>query len=159
MHVLIVEDNALNAYYLRRLLESLIEPSSVAIVNNSQSAIEYIANQGADVVIMDGDLGVAPDDVRYNGPELADFLLNRHPTLPIITWSDSELMHESFSKVFNKHGTSLNEFNSWMKSVQIERICKTWAYYFDDFMASQNSAFITKVNARDGAARSLASTR
>ncbi|KTD76611.1 response regulator [Legionella waltersii] len=147
MHVLIVEDNAFNAFCLRRLLESLVEPISVTIVNNSQAALAFIENQGTDVVIMDGDLGPDKDANHCNGPELAEILLNTYPNLPIVAWTDSDSMREAFSSVFIRNGSPLNEYNSWTKSIQLERICKTWAYYFGEFMASQNSAFLSTASA------------
>jgi CheY-like chemotaxis protein len=147
MHVLIVEDNAFNAYCLRRLLESLVEPISVTIVNNSQTALASIENQGTDVVVMDGDLGAEIDASNCNGPELAEIILKNYPNLPIIAWTDSDLMRETFANVFIRHGSPLNEYNSWTKAIQLERICKTWAYYFGEFMASQNSAFLSTASA------------
>lgn len=141
MRVLIVEDSAFNAFCLRRLLESVVAQVSVTIVNNSQAALSLINSHYPDMVVIDGDLGVTSDDQYCNGPELADTLISKHPELPVIAWTDSELMREAFCKVFTRHNHSFNEYNSWGKVISIDRICKTWAYYFDEFMGGQAEAF------------------
>ncbi len=140
MRVLIVEDNAFNAFCLRRLLESVVTSVSVTIVNNSQAALSLVHNNVPDVVIIDGDLG-ANDGVHCNGPVLADTLLQKYPHLPLIAWSDSLPMREAFSKIFKQHGKPLNEYNTWTKVITIERITKTWAYHFAEFMVGQSEAF------------------
>ncbi len=140
MRVLIVEDNAFNAFCLRRLLESVVTSVSVSIVNNSQAAVSHINGNLPDMVVVDGDLG-AIDELHCNGPELVNILLRRHPYLPIIAWSDSESMRDAFAVVFNQYNKPLNEYNTWTKVIGIERICKTWAYYFGAFMGGQNPAF------------------
>ncbi|KTD52950.1 response regulator [Legionella quateirensis] len=141
MRVLIVEDSAFNAFCLRRLLESVVAQVSVTIVNNSQTALSLINSHSPDMVVIDGDLGADSDDHCCNGPELVDILIPKYPNLPLIAWSDSEVMREAFSQVFKRHNHSLNEYNSWSKVISIDRICKTWAYYFDEFMGGQAEAF------------------
>lgn len=140
MRILIVEDNAFNAFCLRRLLESMVTSISVTIVNNSQAAMSYINSNLPDMVVVDGDLGTT-NELHCNGPEFADALLQIYPHLPVIAWSDSESMREAFAVVFNQHNKFLNEYNSWTKVVGLDRICKTWAYYFGEFMAGQNAEF------------------
>ena len=141
MRVLIVEDNAFNAFCLRRLLESVVTSVSVAIVNNSQSALSLIHSSSPDMIVIDGDLGALNDGVYCNGPELASVVLQKYPHLPLIAWSDSEVMKEAFAHVFKRHNKPYNEYNNWTKVISHERICKTWAYYFGDFMGGQNAAF------------------
>lgn len=140
MRVLIVEDNAFNAFCLRRLLESVVTSVSVTIVNNSQTAMSHINNNLPDMVVVDGNLG-ATDGLHCNGPALTKVLLQKYPYLPIIAWTDSESMREAFAVVFNQYNKPLNEYNMWTKVISIERICKTWAYYFGEFMGGQNPAF------------------
>ncbi|WP_298624272.1 response regulator [uncultured Legionella sp.] len=140
MRILIVEDNAFNAYCLRRLLESVVAKVMVTIVNNSQAALSLMNANPADMVVIDGDLG-AVQDGYCNGPELAHLLLKKFPLLPLIAWSDSDFMRDEFAVVFNQHLQSLNEYNSWTKAISLERIYKTWAYYFGEFMAGQSEAF------------------
>ena len=144
MKVLIVEDSAFNAFCLRRLLESVVTQVSVTIVNNSQAALSVINSNSPDMVVIDGDLGVTSDDQCCNGPELADILIQKYPNLPLIAWSDSEYMREAFSLVFKRHNHQLNEYNTWTKVISLDRICKTWAYYFGEFMGGQAEAFSTQ---------------
>ncbi|BCA93843.1 response regulator [Legionella antarctica] len=140
MRVLIVEDNAFNAFCLRRLLESVVTSVSVSIVTNSQAALVHINASLPDMVVVDGDLG-AIDEQHCNGPQLVNLVLQKNPYLPIIAWSDSESMRDAFKVVFNRFNKPLNEYNTWTKAINIERICKSWAYYFGEFMAGQNPAF------------------
>ncbi len=147
MRILIVEDNAFNAFCLRRLLESVVSTVTVTIVSNSLEALPLINNNLPDMVVIDGDLGAANDEYCCNGPELANLLLQKFPHLPLIAWSDSELMREAFFRVFNKHRQPLNEYNSWTKAISLDRIFKTWAYYFGHFMAGQSEAFLARANA------------
>ncbi|KGP62999.1 histidine kinase [Legionella norrlandica] len=146
MRVLIIEDNAFNAFCLRRLVESVIASVSVTIVNNSHAALSFINSHCPDIVVIDGDLGAMNDEMNCNGPELAGILLKKYPQLPIIAWSDSDTMREDFTKVFKTHGKLLNEYNSWAKVIGQERIYKTWAYYFGEFMIGQNSAFTNQTS-------------
>lgn len=146
MRVLIVEDNAFNAFCLRRLLESVVTSISVTIVNNSQAALSFMNNYCPDIVVMDGDLGASNDEVNCNGPELAGILMQKYPQLPIIAWSDSDIMREDFIQVFKNYGRLLNEYNTWTKVIGLERICKTWTYYFSEFMICQNPAFASQTS-------------
>lgn len=142
MRILIVEDNAFNAFCLRRLLESVVTSVSVTIVNNSQAALCHIDNNSFDMVVIDGDLGAASDKAYCNGPDLAHLILQKNPLLPIIAWSDSESMREAFALVFKQYDRLYNEYNCWTKVISLERICKTWAYYFGEFMGGQSAAFL-----------------
>lgn len=141
MRVLIVEDNAFNAFCLRRLLESMVANISVTIVNNSQAALTQFNTGYPDMVVIDGDLGASHSELLSNGPELADILLQKFPHLPVIAWTDSDLMREAFALVFKKHDKLFNEYNTWTKVISQERICKTWAFYFGEFMGGQSAAF------------------
>ncbi len=140
MRVLIVDDNAFNAFCLCRLLESVVTSISVTIVNNSQAALSHVNDNLPDMVVMDGDLGTT-DELHCNGPALTDALLQKYPYLPIIAWSDSESMREAFAVVFKQYNKPVNEYNTWTKVIGMDRICKTWAYYFGEFMGGQNPAF------------------
>lgn len=144
MRILIVEDNAFNAYCLRRLLESVVAQVTVTIVNNSNAALSLVNSTSPDLVVIDGDLGATRDDQFCNGPELANTLMQKYPNLPLIAWSDSEYMREAFSVVFKQNNHTLNEYNSWTKVISLERICKTWAYYFGEFMGGQSDAFASQ---------------
>ncbi len=93
------------------------------------------------MVVIDGDLGASKDGPFCNGPELADALLHKFPQIPLIAWTDSESMRESFALVFHHHNKSYNEYNNWTKVISLERLCKTWAFYFGDFMGGQSAAF------------------
>ncbi|HDV5711164.1 TPA: response regulator [Legionella pneumophila] len=146
MRVLIVEDSAFNAFCLRRLLESVVASISVTIVNNSQAALSFANNYCPDIVVVDGDLGASPDEMNCNGPELAGILLQKYPQLPIVAWSDSDAMREDFIKVFKSHGLFLNEYNTWPKVIGLERIHKTWAYYFGEFIGGQNPSFASQTS-------------
>lgn len=137
MRVLIVEDNAFNAFCLRRLLESAVSPVTVSIVNSSKAALLLINNHSPDMVVIDGDLGTS----EYNGPELLDVLLKKYSDLPVIAWSDSDAMKEAFARVLSQNDKQMNEYNTWTKIVSRERICKTWAFYFGEFINRQHSAF------------------
>ncbi|KTD62494.1 response regulator [Legionella shakespearei] len=143
MRVLIVEDNAFNAFCLRRLLESVVASIGVTIANNSQAAMTHINNTSFDMVVIDGDLGAVSDSAYCNGPELAHIILQKNPHLPIIAWSDSESMRDAFALVFKHYDRLYNEYNCWTKVISLERICKTWAYYFGEFMGGQSAAFLT----------------
>ena len=141
MHVLIVEDNAFNAFCLRRLLESVITSVTITITNNSEAALFHIKGSVPDMVVVDGDLGAVGEGMRCNGPELADVLLHQYPNLPLIAWSDSESMRDAFAQVFRLHDKQVNDFNSWTKVVSLDCICKTWAYYFGEFMGGQGLTY------------------
>ncbi|MBI2785544.1 MAG: response regulator [Legionella longbeachae] len=130
MRVLIIEDNAFNAFCLCRLLE-LVNPSSlVAIVNNSHDALSALEINIPDLVIIDGELSLI-DELSTHGPQLAAQLLQKYPYLPLIVWSDSEFMRGAFAKVFIQHNRLVNEYNTWTKTVSPECIRKTLSHYFD----------------------------
>ncbi|TAL58566.1 MAG: response regulator [Legionella sp.] len=146
MRVLIVEDNAFNAFCLRRLLESTIAMLSVTIVSNSQAALTLMQQQLPDLVIIDGDLGQV-SEIQYNGPILADILIQKYPQLPIIAWSNSASMVQAFAHVFKHHQRSLNQYNCWSKMVNAESILQTWTHYFGESM-SDNKALNYGASAR-----------
>jgi hypothetical protein len=106
-------------------------------VNNSLAAMAYCNNNLPDLVVVDGHL--KPSDDRYcNGPEFVQAILQKSPHLPIIAWTDSEFMREAFAVVFSQHNKLLNEYNLWNKVTGIERISKTWAYYFGGLIVGEN---------------------
>lgn len=140
MRVLIVEDNAFNAFCLRRLLESMKQSVSVTIVNNSRDALSLINYYLPDIVILDGDLG-AKGTSFFNGPELANHILQKYPSLPIIAWSDSDLIKKEFAGVLIRYNKLLNEYSIWPKVVSSERIDNTFAYYFEHCAAMQPARF------------------
>lgn len=140
MRVLIVEDNAFNAFCLRRLLESMSTSLLVTIVNNSQAALSAMQINVPDIVIIDGELG-AHDGIHCNGPALADAIFQKFPHVPLIAWSDSIVMREAFSTIFKQYNRPFNEHSSWTKVISLERIRKTWAYHFEGFMGGQSNSF------------------
>lgn len=146
MRVLIVEDNAFNAFCLRRLLESVLNNLNVCIAATSDAALTQLENNHYDLLILDGDLG---EEAYGNGPELANRIMSQFPELPIIVWSDTESMRTLFAKVFQKHNQFMNEYNTWNKTISLDHICKTWAYYFGAFMGGQQSAFSKQIGIKD----------
>lgn len=128
MRVLIVEDNAFNAFCLTRLLESVYQQQvQIIVVNDSLSALNYLAQNNVALVILDGDLGVS-DGVNCNGPALADAIWSNDPQLPIVAWSDSDSMRSAFAEVFKRYNQLLNEYTCWTKVVSQERIRQSLAY-------------------------------
>ncbi|VEB33873.1 response regulator [Legionella cherrii] len=123
MRVLIIEDNAFNAFCLSRLLESVIASVSIDVVSNSQDALSCIDTHVPDLVIIDGELNLI-DELSTHGPQLAAVILQKYPHLPIIAWSDSEFMRSAFAKVFIQSNRLVNEYNTWTKTVNPECIQK-----------------------------------
>ncbi|KTD33781.1 two component sensor and regulator histidine kinase response regulator [Legionella nautarum] len=121
MRILIVEDNAFNAFCLSRLLETINKQIKLKLVNDSLSALCYLAQYEVALIILDGDLG-ASDGVKCNGPALADVIWLNHPSIPIIAWSDSEEMRTAFSAVFRKHNKEFNDYSCWKKEVKVDLI-------------------------------------
>lgn len=148
MRVLIVEDNAFNAYCLRRLLESVAPTVNVIVVNNSKAALAQVSYALPDMMVIDGDLGASNDVLYFNGPELAHILLEKNPQLPLIAWSASETMHQSFAKVFQHHAIPLTEYNNWSKGITQEHIDKTWSHYFGttDRSGKATSSYLRQKN-------------
>ncbi len=140
MRVLIIEDNAVNAFCLSRLIESVVASVSIDVVNNSQDALSCIETQLPDLVIIDGELNLI-DESSTHGPQLAAAILQKYPHLPLIAWSDSEFMRGAFAKVFVQYNRLVNEYNTWAKTVRPECIQKTWAYYFDEAANEQQQTF------------------
>jgi CheY-like chemotaxis protein len=121
MLVLIVEDNAFNAFCLSRILESSIPDCHVRIAANSLDANVLIAQEQFDLIIVDGDLG-ASDGLHCNGPALVDLLWTESPWLNIVAWSDSSSMRQSFSDVFSRHHKPFDEQTCWPKMVGEQRV-------------------------------------
>lgn len=137
MRVLIVEDNDFNAFCLRRLLESVVTNGTVTIVNNSNAALILFYSKPFDLVIIDGQLGALKKTNYCNGPELAQILLYKYSDVPLIAWTDSLEMRQSFSHIFSQYERAVNDFTFWDKTVTLETICKTWAHYFDEYLGEQ----------------------
>ncbi|KTD45765.1 two component sensor and regulator histidine kinase response regulator [Legionella rubrilucens] len=121
MRVLIVEDNAFNAFCLTRLLQSVQPSVQVTVVNDSLSALNVIESDEMSLVIVDGDLG-ASDGLLCNGPALADALWELKPSLPVIAWTDSEMMRSAFAETFKQQQKCFNDIYCWPKIVSQERI-------------------------------------
>ncbi len=138
MRVLIIEDNAFNAFCLSRLLESVISSVAIDVVSNSQDALSFIDTHVPDLVVIDGELNLI-DEFSTHGPQLAAVILQKYPHLPLITWSDSEFMRGAFAKVLIQYNRLVNEYNTWNKTVSPECIQKTWAYYFDESVAEKHA--------------------
>ncbi|KTD22743.1 two component sensor and regulator, histidine kinase response regulator [Legionella lansingensis] len=144
MRVLIVEDNAFNAFCLSRLLTTVDKQLQVAVVNDSLSAINYLAENDVSLVILDGDLGAA-DGLHCNGPALAEHIWQNDSHFPLIAWSDSECMRNAFVDIFRKYNKPLNDYTCWTKVVSQERIRQSLIY----FMAqSSERYFHYKQNSR-----------
>lgn len=140
MRVLIIEDNAFNAFCLSRLLESVIASVSIATVSNSHDALSFIETHVPDLVIIDGELNLV-DELCTHGPQLAEIILQKYPHLPLISWSDSEFMRGAFAKVFIQHNRLVNEYNTWVKTVSPESIQKTCSYYFDESVGEKQQTY------------------
>ncbi|MDX1836339.1 response regulator [Legionella taurinensis] len=121
MRVLIVEDNAFNAFCLTRLLQSVQPAVQVTVVNDSLNALNVIESDEVSLVIVDGDLG-ASDGLLCNGPALADALWELKPSLPVIAWTDSEMMRSAFAETFKQQQKCFNDIYCWPKIVSQERI-------------------------------------
>lgn len=142
MRVLLIEDNEFNAFCLRRLLESVVQVSSITVVNNSSAALTSLYSHPFDLVIIDGNLGVkCTKDSYCNGPELAHIIFYKYSQINLIAWTDSLLMRKEFSQVFALFDRTLNELNLWDKMVSLEAISKTWAYYGSDFLQAYPSTY------------------
>lgn len=124
MHLLIVEDNAFNAYCLQRLLETLAPGIKIHSVSNSVEAIAAVKSSSPDCIVLDGDLGIS-DGLNCNGPALADLIWKHHPQMHIIAWTDSEVMRSAFNRVYQQHDKPFNEYSCWTKIVSQERVRKS----------------------------------
>ncbi|ASQ44703.1 response regulator [Legionella clemsonensis] len=127
MRVLIVEDNAFNAFCLTRLLTMVNKQIQTTVVSDSLSALNYIAQNNVAFIVMDGNLG-ATDGIYCNGPALAETIWQQMPKLPIVAWSDSEPMRKAFADVFRQYNKPLNDYTCWTKVVSQERICQSLPY-------------------------------
>lgn len=127
MRVLIVEDNAFNAFCLTRLLMLVNKQIQTTVVGDSLSALNYIAQNEVAFIVMDGDLG-ATDGIYCNGPVLTETIWQQTPQLPIVAWSDSEPLRKAFADVFRQYNKSLNDYTCWSKVVSQERIRQSLPY-------------------------------
>ncbi|MDI9819005.1 MULTISPECIES: response regulator [unclassified Legionella] len=121
MRVLIVEDNAFNAFCLSRLLLTVDKQIQVLLAKDSLSALSYVTGNKPSLVILDGDLG-ASDGLRCNGPALADMIWQANPNLPVVAWSNSDSMRSAFIEVFRQYNKPFNECSYWPKIVSQERV-------------------------------------
>ncbi|CEK12098.1 response regulator [Legionella hackeliae] len=127
MRVLIVEDNAFNAFCLTRLLTTVNKQIQATVVGDSLSALNYLAENEVAFVIMDGDLG-ATDGLYCNGPALVETIWQQNSQLPVVAWSDSESMRKAFADVFKQYNKTLNDYTCWTKIVSHERIRQSLPY-------------------------------
>ncbi|CDZ76033.1 Response regulator receiver domain protein [Legionella massiliensis] len=140
MQILIVEDNAFNAYCLSRLFAFINKKLEIRIVNSSFAALSYLRENNPALVILDGDLGVS-DGLHCNGPALANLIWLTNPLLPIVIWSDSEAMRTAFTDVFGQHEKLINEHNCWPKVVSAERISSSLPFLLN-FRSPQRAASV-----------------
>lgn len=143
MRILIVEDNAFNAFCLTRLLQAACPHVLVTVVNDSISALNALESDAPSLVILDGDLGVS-DGLRCNGPALADAIWQHSPSLPLVAWSDSENMQQAFSKIFRQHKKNFNDLSCWPKIVSQERISQSLALLFPQFSNETTSGVTSR---------------
>lgn len=139
MRVLIIEDNAFNAYCLRRLLESTHYFLNVTVAATSQMALAHLQNHCFDLMIIDGELSHEP--IPLNGPKLAQIILEKNPKQHLIAWTDSSEMKEQFTEVFNQFHHGCNEYTLWNKTISLEHIIKTLMYYFGNKMTGQHDTY------------------
>lgn len=129
MSILIVEDNAFNAFCIKRLFAFINSELELTVVPDGFSAFSYLAENRPELVILDGDLSVS-GTFYCNGPALAELIWRTNPQLPIIAWSNSEAMRAAFAQVFMQHSRQLNDYNCWPKIVSVERINKSLSAEF-----------------------------
>lgn len=139
MRVLIVEDNVFNAFCLSRLLTVVDKQVQITIIQDSVEALNLIQESDFSFVVLDGNLG-ATDGLQCNGPTLADVIWQLKPNLPIVAWTDSEVMRHAFFEVFNRHNKLLNEYNCWTKVVSQERIHQSIAHLMIEKKSCFNGA-------------------
>ena len=138
MRVLIVEDNAFNAFCLTRLIEVVYKQAHVVVLNNSLNVLNFLAQNDTSIVILDGDLG-ASDGLHCNGPALAELIWMAKPQLPIVAWSDSDSMRSAFAEVFKQHSKPFNDHSCWTKIVSLERIYHSLPYVLTQNMSNHFS--------------------
>lgn len=121
MQVLIVEDNAFNAFCMARLFETICSNTEVSVAKNSLEAITNIDAIAPDLVVLDGNLQALDGD-QCNGPALADYIWRRCPRMPIVAWTDHEGMIKKFKDVFATHLKPFNEVTAWPKSMDYTKL-------------------------------------
>lgn len=131
MHILIVEDNAFNAFCLSGLLQATHQRITISVVSNSVNALEFLKKHSPFLIILDGDLR-AHDELHCNGPALADSIWTLNPRASIIAWTDSDLMRQAFAKTFNQHNKPFTEHHCWTKIVSRERIIQSLSHILKD---------------------------
>lgn len=127
MHVLIVEDNAFNAFCLTRLLQASCQHIKVSVVNNSVNAYNFFLDQVPSFVVLDGCLSVH-DEQHAHGPVLADLIWTAWPKMPVIAWTNCDTTRQTFDAVFKKHKKNFNDIYCWSKVVSQTSIAKSLAY-------------------------------
>lgn len=127
MRVLIVEDNAFNAFCLTRLLTTVNKQIQITVVNDSLAALAYLAENDVSFVVVDGDLGVV-DGLNCNGPSLAELIWQNQPNMPLIAWTDSDTTRRAFIEIFKQYNKPINEYTCWTKVVSQDRIRQSLTY-------------------------------
>lgn len=124
MRVLIVEDNAFNAFCLSRLLQTISKQLKIKVVSESSSALNYLSQYEVSLIILDGNLQ-GSDYLSRSGPALANIIWSNNPQIPIIAWSDSEDMRVAFAEIFKQHNKVFNEGSCWPKAIDCDFILKS----------------------------------
>lgn len=127
MHILIVEDNAFNAFCLTRLIQELSPSLQVSVASNSYQALSIIVQHLPLLIVVDGNLQ-PKSELHCNGPALVDTIWSVYPHLSIIIWTDSYQFRQAFLKVFKQHSHPFNEYYHWGKVVTQERIAQSLNY-------------------------------
>ncbi|MGQ3889339.1 response regulator [Legionella sp. CNM-1927-20] len=127
MRVLVVEDSTFNAFCLTRLLQVVYTQINVTVVNDSVQALAYLQNNVPALIILDGDLK-ASDGLECNGPALAHTIWSSYKYIPIIAWTNSEIMRQAFADVFRQHNKPFHDYHCWQKIVSLERIAQSLSY-------------------------------
>jgi CheY-like chemotaxis protein len=143
MRILIVEDNAFNAFCLSRLLETIFKHVHIICVKNSSEALSFLQHYPITLVILDGDLG-AGDGLQCNGPVLASVIWSMCHDLPVIAWTNSDNMRQAFADVFQQHGKLFDEYRCWKKMVSLDHIQQSLHY----LLTPQPQSRIARTNQR-----------
>ncbi|AHE65715.1 response regulator [Legionella oakridgensis] len=132
MRVLIVEDNAFNAFCLTRLLEAACQHVQVTVAHNSYVALKQFEKYQPELIVLDGDLGAG--EGRYcNGPALADVLWRKYPNAAVVAWTDCKHMRMQFAEIFHQHNKHFNEYSSWNKIMCPKRLHQSLAHLAAEF--------------------------
>lgn len=122
MRVLVVEDDAFNAFCLQRVLQLAFLDCQVELAHNSAIALQHLSHTSYDLLVLDGDLGVMEEDKLCNGPALLDKLWQEKPRQKAVAWSDSSRMLQEFRSVFHRHGREFTQSCCWPKTITAQKI-------------------------------------